>query len=150
MTDTPYLLGLIALVALAISVAGGSVLVPALLRFADSRGRTERDDAQPAPGPSAAARALRGGTTIGVLERLAVTGTILLGHPEGVAIVVAVKGLGRLPELAGKRAGAAGTAEEADLAAAISERFLIGTLASLLWAAAMGVLGRWGVGLLGG
>ncbi|PFG19636.1 hypothetical protein [Serinibacter salmoneus] len=142
MTDTPLLLGLVAAISLAISAAGGSVLVSALLRFADSR------EQRAATG--AAARALRGGTTIGVLERIAVTGTILLGHPEGVAVVVAVKGLGRLPELAGKRADASGTGEAADLAAAISERFLIGTLASLLWATALGALGRWGLNLLGG
>lgn len=56
MTDTPYLLGLIALVALAISVAGGSVLVPVLLRFADSRvariGTTRRPRPDPAPPPA--------------------------------------------------------------------------------------------------
>lgn len=61
MTDTPYLLGLIALVALAISVAGGSVLVPALLRFADSRvgrngtTRSPRPDPAPPPAPCGAA-----------------------------------------------------------------------------------------------
>lgn len=74
---------------------------------------------------------LRGGTWIGVLERLAITGTLLAGEPGGVAVVVAVKGLGRYPEL---RAGDD---------PAVSERFVIGTLASLLWAAGVGVLGRW-------
>jgi hypothetical protein len=71
---------------------------------------------------------LRGGTWIGLLERLAVTGTILLGHPEGVAVVVAVKGLGRYPELA----------RNPD----VSERFVIGSLASLVWAVGLGALGR--------
>jgi hypothetical protein len=71
---------------------------------------------------------LRGGTWIGLFERLAVTGTILAGHPEGVAIVVAVKGLGRYPEL-----------REHPVA---SERFVVGTLASLVWAVALGLLGR--------
>ncbi|WP_262348423.1 hypothetical protein [Cellulosimicrobium cellulans] len=74
---------------------------------------------------------LRGGTWIGVLERLAITGTLLAGEPGGVAVVVAVKGLGRYPEL---RAGDD---------PAVSERFVIGTLASLVWAAGVGVLGRW-------
>ena len=68
---------------------------------------------------------LRGGTWIGVLERIAVTGSLLAGVPEGVAVVVAVKGLGRYPELR-ENPGA-------------SERFVIGTLASLLWSAVVGL-----------
>ncbi|MBT0995188.1 hypothetical protein KIN34_12935 [Cellulomonas sp. DKR-3] len=78
-------------------------------------------------GPRAKA-VLRGGTWIGILERLAVTGCVLLGQVEGVAIVVAVKGLGRYPELR-ENPG-------------VSERFVIGTLASLVWAVAIGVVGR--------
>ncbi|UZN05173.1 hypothetical protein [Cellulomonas sp. S1-8] len=69
---------------------------------------------------------LRGGTWIGVLERLAVTGSLLAGVPEAVAVVVAVKGLGRYPELR-ENPGA-------------SERFVIGTLASLLWSAVCGLV----------
>ncbi|MGY4642595.1 hypothetical protein [Cellulomonas sp. URHB0016] len=67
---------------------------------------------------------LRGGTWVGALERLAVTGCMLIGQPEGIAVVIAVKGLGRYPELR-ENPGA-------------SERFVIGTLASLLWSAAVG------------
>jgi hypothetical protein len=78
-------------------------------------------------GPRAKA-VLRGGTWIGILERLAVTGCVLLGDPEGIAAVIAVKGLGRYPELR-ENPGA-------------SERFVIGTLASLVWAVAVGALGR--------
>jgi hypothetical protein len=63
---------------------------------------------------------LRGGAWIGVLERAAVAGTLLLGWTEGLAVLVAVKGLGRFTELK---------------APAAAERFIIGTLASLLWAA---------------
>ncbi|GMA33861.1 hypothetical protein [Demequina litorisediminis] len=44
---------------------------------------------------------LRGGMWVGVMERLLVAGCILVGMPEGVAIVVAIKGLGRYPEPAG-------------------------------------------------
>ncbi|WP_169165407.1 hypothetical protein [Cellulomonas taurus] len=74
---------------------------------------------------------LRGGTWIGILERLAVTGCLLADQAAGIAVVVAIKGLGRYPELRdGKDAG-------------VSERFVIGTLASFLWAGAVGVLGRW-------
>jgi hypothetical protein len=104
--------------ALGLSVGVGAWLVPWVLRH------TEKS---PKVGAEAMA-VLRGGTWIGLFERLAVTGTILAGHPEGVAIVVAVKGLGRYPEL-----------REHPVA---SERFVVGTLASLVWAVALGLLGR--------
>jgi len=158
--------------ALAVSVGLGWVAAAGVLRLADRGGRrspgTPRQPvAAGGPGPAAGpandhprdyrkgrvnpggegeanARALgdgpdsdraraklRGGTWIGVLERLAITGTLLAGEPGGVAVVVAVKGLGRYPEL---RAGDD---------PAVSERFVIGTLASLVWAAGVGVLGRW-------
>lgn len=64
---------------------------------------------------------LRGGTWIGLLERAAVGAALLAGSAEGLVVVAAVKGLGRYAEL---RAPAA------------AERFIIGTLASALWAAA--------------
>ena len=81
-------------------------------------------------GPDGArARAvLRGGTWIGILERIAVTGCFLAGDITSVALVVAVKGLGRYPELR-ENPGA-------------SERFVIGTLTSMIWAALVGVAGR--------
>ena len=69
---------------------------------------------------------LRGGLVIGVLERLAVTVAILGGQPVAIAYVVAVKALGRYAEL--KETPAA------------SERFIIGTLASMLWAAGTATL----------
>jgi hypothetical protein len=68
---------------------------------------------------------LRGGAWIGYLERGAVAATLLAGFPEGLALVLAVKGVGRYPEL--RDAGRGGDAPE---------EFIIGTLASLLWAAA--------------
>jgi hypothetical protein len=64
---------------------------------------------------------LRGGTAIGVLERLAVAAVIVAGFPEGLAVIVAIKGVGRFTELD---------------AAAPRERFIIGTFASWIWAAA--------------
>ncbi|RZU32024.1 hypothetical protein [Blastococcus saxobsidens] len=64
---------------------------------------------------------LRGGAWIGVLERGAIAATLLAGWPEGLAVILAVKGLGRFSEL---RTPAA------------AERFIVGTLASGLWAAA--------------
>jgi hypothetical protein len=64
---------------------------------------------------------LRGGLTIGVLERIASAGAIIAGFPEALAIVVAVKGVGRFTELEAPEA---------------RERFIIGTFASLIWACA--------------
>ena len=56
-----------------------------------------------------------------MLERLAVFGTLAAGSPEGIAVVLAVKGLGRFGELK---------------VPAAPERFMIGTFASVLWACA--------------
>jgi hypothetical protein len=64
---------------------------------------------------------LRGGRVIGLLERLAVAGAIVAGFPEALAVIVAVKGVGRFSELEN---------------AAVRERFIVGTLASWIWAAA--------------
>lgn len=107
------LAALIAVAALALS-AGASPLVRLLLPAG------QRDEPDPAD-------VLRGGRWIGILERIATTGAILVGYPAAIAVIVAIKGLGRFPEL---RAGAG-----------VSERFIIGTLASLLWASAFGVAG---------
>ena len=68
---------------------------------------------------------LRGGTTIGYLERIVVVAAALLGRWELLAALIAVKGLGRFRDL---DAGAA------------TERFIIGTLVSLIWAGAAGSL----------
>lgn len=129
---------LVVLAAVVASTAGGWALTTGVLRLAARSsdaggGTTQRDrDGDGPTGPRARA-VLRGGTWIGLLERLAVTGSLLAGYPAAVAVVVAVKGLGRYPELR-EHPGS-------------SERFVIGTLASLLWAAAVGGLGR---ALLGG
>ncbi|MBX3090727.1 MAG: hypothetical protein KF772_09155 [Cryobacterium sp.] len=64
---------------------------------------------------------LRGGMTIGFLERLAIIGGALVGQYAAVAIVIAIKGLGRFSELESAEA---------------RERFIIGTLVSINWAAA--------------
>jgi len=66
---------------------------------------------------------LRGGAIVGYLERAAIVVSILVGHPEAVAVIVAVKGLGRFSEL---------------VAPEVRERFIIGTLVSMIWAAACG------------
>ena len=68
---------------------------------------------------------LRGGAWIGALERLAVFAGLAAGFPEGVAIVLALKGVGRFPDLRHDQAHGGTT-----------ERFIIGTFTSVLWAAA--------------
>lgn len=69
---------------------------------------------------------LRGGLLIGFLERAAVAVAIFSGQPVAIAYVVAIKGLGRYPELKATPAA--------------SERFIIGTLASMLFSACVAVL----------
>lgn len=117
----------VVLAALLLSVVGGWFVVSGVLHAAarsrDSGGPDESGEVGDPARPE-----LRGGSWIGALERLAITGVVLLGHPEGVAVVVAVKALGRYPEIAR-------TPE-------VSERFVIGTLTSLVWAVALGAAGR--------
>ena len=69
--------------------------------------------------PAPVREILRGGAAIGYLERVSLIGSVLVGQPAAVAVIVAIKGLGRYSELEN---------------AAARERFIIGTLASLLWA----------------
>ncbi|GAB2470223.1 hypothetical protein [Xylanimonas ulmi] len=109
---------------LAASVGLGALLVPWVLR------RTEA----PVDAEAAAARALAGGAWIGLLERAGVTLSILAGFPEGAAVVVAIKGLGRVYELRERPAA--------------RERFVVGTLASVVWAGACGLLGRAAIALI--
>ncbi len=68
---------------------------------------------------------LRGGRTIGFLERFAVAATLMAGFAEAIAVIIAIKGVGRFTELA---------------AAEARERFIIGTFASLIWAASSAAL----------
>ena len=77
----------------------------------------------PAPGS-----VLRGGLVIGVLERLAVAASVLASEPVAIAYVVAIKGLGRYAELKDTPAAA--------------ERFIIGTLTSMLWAVGVAAAAR--------
>ncbi|GGB94172.1 hypothetical protein [Cellulomonas carbonis] len=156
---------LVGLGALLLSALGGWPLTAAILRWAarssdaetgpveepltpetPSRpapsGHGHRRDEAPVPPPPGAVQGarttddepvpdravLRGGVWIGVLERLGTTGALVLGDPSAIAYVIAIKGLGRYPELR-EHPG-------------LSERFVIGTLASLGWAVAVGVAGR--------
>lgn len=96
------------------AITGGGQAVLVAFRIA-RRQPDAGPDPTPAPGP------LRGGRVIGVLERSAVAVSILAGWPEGIAIIMAVKGLARYPELREPNA---------------SEQFIIGTATSVLWACA--------------
>jgi hypothetical protein len=111
-TDTEF--GIAVVLAVFTSVAGGGPVATGVLHAADPAAVGVLGGAQDP-------EILRGGAWIGVLERAALTATLLAGWPEGLAVVLAVKGLGRFAEL---RSPAA------------AERFIVGTLASALWAAA--------------
>jgi hypothetical protein len=102
------------------SLAAGGPVAKSVLRLAD-RGTPA------APQGPARTTVLTGGAWIGALERIAITTTLLARWPEGLALILAVKGLGRYPEL-----HSAGQTDQS----AIAERFIIGTFASALWAAA--------------
>jgi hypothetical protein len=110
----PVLAQVTAVAAVLAAVAGGGPVATAVLRAADPA-------AVGVSGGPQDPTILRGGAWIGVLERAAVAATLLAGSAEGLVVVLAVKGLGRYAEL---RAPAA------------AERFILGTLASALWAAA--------------
>jgi hypothetical protein len=129
----------------ALAVAGGGPLAVAVLGVADRQPALERvgaavgsaetggsgetgdsgeTDDFPPPGESELredGEVLRGGAWIGSLERLGIFASLVAGWPGGVALVLAVKGVGRYQEL-----GQTGAAE----------RFIIGTFASVLWASA--------------
>lgn len=119
--------------ALVLTGALGSPITLAVLRLAravdEQKALAVDDEAAPETGAALDEAApdtpgvLRGGLVIGILERTAVALAILLNEPVAIAYVVAIKGLGRYAEL-----------KETPAAA---ERFIIGTLTSLLWACAV-------------
>lgn len=132
--ETPVLPALVALGLGALGVLGGNPLAVWALQ------RATRDDipggehggilvpattASGAPSTTKKREVLRGGTWIGYLERVAVVGAIAVGRFEIVAAVIAIKGLGRFSEL--------DTPET-------RERFIIGTLVSMIWAGVCGAL----------
>ena len=82
----------------------------------------------PEPPPEPVTPPLRGGLVIGFLERSATIASLLTGHVAGIGVVVAVKGLARYGEFTNARQ---------------REQFIIGTLASLLWAALFAAAALW-------
>ena len=108
--------------AVAAAVTGGGTVVRAVFRLMRREFLPARVPAGPPPAEEERPEAvLRGGAWIGYLERGATAVTLLAGFPEGIALVLAVKGVGRYAELRETNA---------------PEAFIIGTLASLLWASA--------------
>lgn len=109
----------------------GNVVIRWLLRRIDQAVVQPEDaevqQARKNLGLVAAQRELPGGRWVGMLERVAVYSCLVSGFPEGIAIVLAVKGLGRYADL--KTASSTG-------ASGAGELFIIGTFASVLWAAA--------------
>jgi hypothetical protein len=101
-----------------LAVVGGGPMTTRVFASVDraDHGRQTLDEA---------GQVLRGGAWIGALERLAVFAGLAAGFPEGVAVVLALKGVGRFPDLRSDGSGGAAT-----------ERFIIGTFTSVLWAAA--------------
>lgn len=106
---------LVVIVAGAAALLTGGAVTSCVLDLADSSSRRSV--------PRVRRTVLRGGSWIGALERLGIVATLLAGWPEGIAVILAVKGLARYPEL--KTAQSSGAAE----------RFIIGTFASIGWAA---------------
>lgn len=125
--------GAVALTAigLAVATAGGAPFVQAVFRLATKSVR-EGDHGGILVRAKAAADAgsrevLRGGIAIGYLERFAVAAVVIFGYPEGIAVAVAIKGVGRFSELEDSEA---------------REHFIIGTFASLIWGVALGAIVR--------
>jgi len=113
-----FMHALISVLALATAVLGGGPAAAHVLALASNGNIKDGDNGGILRDGE---EVLRGGTTIGLLERLAVAGTLLAGFPEGIAVIVAVKGVGRFSELADS---------------ATRERFIIGSLVSFIWACA--------------
>ncbi|TSD95349.1 hypothetical protein FOS14_18500 [Skermania sp. ID1734] len=114
-----FALGALLLLVVAAAALGGIPMAPSAFRIA--RWQPDAGEVGTAAGP------LHGGRIIGILERAAVAATVLAGWPEGMAIVLAVKGLARYPELRAPHA---------------SEQFIIGTFTSVLWALCAAGIGR--------
>lgn len=121
----------------AVLATWGNPVIRLVLRRIDATGREPADEVQLARenlGLVQAQKELPGGRWVGMLERLAVYACIVAGFPAGIAMVLAVKGLGRYAELA--------TSEPESRK---GELFIIGTFASLLWAGLWAGAACWGV-----
>ena len=144
-----------------VAVVGGGVLTVQVFRLVDRSGRRElppmatasEQQASAAEGVDAGVDAgaheaagagetsganavasddiLRGGAWIGSLERIAVYAALVGGWKEAITMVLALKALGRYPELRNGENPA------------VAERFIIGTFVSVLWASGCALLALW-------
>jgi hypothetical protein len=114
---------LVIVASVAAATLGGGPVTETVFRLAAFKGNLGAPNASEDEGPSP----LRGGMWIGLLERAAIASTLWASWPEGLAVVLAVKGLGRFSEL--KQHAAA-------------EQFILGTFVSVLWACAAVGVGR--------
>ena len=111
------------LIAGVLAILGGGPLTTSIMALAD-RGNPRKQSTQ------VAGEVLRGGALIGALERAAIFGAVVSGWPEGLAVILALKGLARYPELRSPDQPQSVTPQ------AVAERFIIGTFTSVLWAVA--------------
>ncbi|NLE81598.1 MAG: hypothetical protein GX610_18850 [Rhodococcus sp.] len=131
---TGFALAATLVLCVAAAATGGGPLVLAAFRIAyrqpdagNAASTAEPQTTGPMTTEPGAVTRLRGGRIIGLLERIAVAVSLLAAWPEGIAVVLAVKGLARYPELRELHA---------------SEQFIIGTFTSVLWALAVCGTGR--------
>ena len=111
--DPPWSWAAVGIGALAAVMTGGAVVL-AIFGLVDASSRSSARVQR---------TILRGGAWIGAMERLAMLATILANWPEGILGIVTIKAFARYPELkTGQGSGA-------------TERFIIGSFASLGWAA---------------
>jgi hypothetical protein len=103
----------VTVLAAVLAVAGGGIVTTQVFSFVEETDRVRE-----------AGAVLRGGAWIGALERLGVYVALVAGWAPGLAVVLAVKGLGRYPELRNQED------------TGVAERFIIGTFTSVLWAVA--------------
>lgn len=114
---------LVVIACVAAATLGGGPVTESVFRLAAFKHGAQNPD----PDQDPDATPLRGGMWIGLLERAAIASTLWVSWPEGLAVVLAVKGLGRFSEL--KQHAAA-------------EQFILGTFVSVLWACAAVGVGR--------
>ncbi|GAA1480260.1 hypothetical protein GCM10009624_07000 [Gordonia sinesedis] len=124
--------GVVICAAVVAAIAGGGFVVRTVLAAGGVPGAgvdtgVDGADTPSDSAPATAQQPLRGGRVIGYLERAAVAVTLLIGWPEGLAVILAVKSLARYPELRAPHA---------------SEQFIMGTFASVLWACALAGIGH--------
>lgn len=126
------LIGLVSVASVFLSALGGGLVTTHILALVN-RGRqgptlptpTGEDAADMVSSDGVSQPILPGGAWIGFFERLTATVCLLLGWPEAIAMTLAIKGVGRYPEIAKSNHGPI-----------VAERFLLGTFVSILWAAA--------------